>query len=658
MGAKKVWFTRGNLPVEFADTNSWPQIDTSQFSEDLQSWVEKRQAAIRGYLQNQNFTLLCEELGLSRNEVLRQLNKCVSPHLDGRIFGWRALARHRHSKSYERKKDVEPGSSYAGAFEQFLGRYPKVRENIDNAIRKQKIPDAVQEAVFSFAGLNSYFRRSCSRVGIPKTSYPFNTKDEGTRSLRRYLNKVMSKRFAQQAKRLGGERARTMAHVGRGYAKHQFAWSMYDVCSIDANDLDAIGVVEIEDRQGEIYVPLSRFKFIPAIIETGNCVIGYTVTMNKSANSYDVVNTIQNALTLWKPRKLVLPGFEYPPGAMLPSAMGEEFQGICWNLLMLDNASIHFSHVLMEKVRKDLGCAINWGPVGEWPRRALIEAIFSALDRRGFHRLPNTTGTGPQDPLRPDAVTNAVKLRITYQELLDLIDVIVCTYNATPQESLNGFTPLQWFRNEMCHAKYMWLPRTLPGSEITIYNLDTEVIQKTICGSVADGRRPHINFERVRYTSSLLAQAADLIGKKITIHFKRKDLRVVQAFLPTGEELGELTASGSWQVTPHDRKLRRSIMKELKEGSFRVPAGTDVVQAFLHAKALKIAKEAREKKGRPRIHNEANRLVAASAITGKPIPKASEPAPQFDTTSWAPKTLPAIDKPSFVPSVKHKGHSK
>src|SRR6202041_4113661 len=102
----------------------------------------------------------------------------------------------------------------------------------------------------------------------------------------------------------------------------------------------------------------------------------------------------------------------------------------------IDNASIHYSKIVAGQIPRSIGCTVSWGPYGDWYQRPEIESLFSALERRGFLSLPNSTGTGPQDPRRNDSVKNAVDLEITWDELLDLIDVSVCTSMATVRREL------------------------------------------------------------------------------------------------------------------------------------------------------------------------------------------------------------------------------
>ena len=85
--------------------------------------------------------------------------------------------------------------------------------------------------------------------------------------------------------------------------------------------------------------------------------LGYQVVIAQEPSARDAVAAVRNALAPWKPRNLILPDQSYPTGAMMPSAALPQARGLCWNALLLDNASIHCSHAVAQGLRRRLGCA-------------------------------------------------------------------------------------------------------------------------------------------------------------------------------------------------------------------------------------------------------------------------------------------------------------
>src|SRR3546814_6172646 len=76
--------------------------------------------------------------------------------------------------------------------------------------------------------------------------------------------------------------------------------------------------------------------------------------------------------------------------------------------------------------------------------RPFIERFFGTLEESGFHRLPNTTGTGPGDIRRKDPEIAACKYFIQLEDLENLLDVLIANYNGTVHSSLAGRSPLEY----------------------------------------------------------------------------------------------------------------------------------------------------------------------------------------------------------------------
>jgi hypothetical protein len=490
--------------------------------------------------------------------------------------------------------------------------------------------------------------------------YPLNTDDAGRRSVRRYARALLYQHFSKGARQLGGRNAQTRAHTGTGHSKHPLSSAPFDVCSIDAHRLNFIGVVGISEVNRTVYVPIHRIQFIPVIEHDSTAVLGYHVAITKEASALDAVRAVRNALAISPPRNLCLAGQTYPPGAAMPSFAIPEVAGLCWSSLLVDNASIHYSNAFVERLRRRIGCAVNFGPVGQWYRRPLVESLFSALERRGFLQLPNTTGTHPRDPLRPDAAKEAVKHAIVWQEMLDLIDIVTCTYNATPRASLGDWSPLECLKNAARNAGTAWLPRKLPPLPPSVPDLEVQVEMRTIRGDLHNGRRPYITIDGVRYTSPILSAAADLIGAQLACHINIDDLRTVKAFFPSGAELGVLTATQTWATTRHDRLLRKQIRRSLKQREFVVATDHDVIEEYLALKARQARQSLAERRNqRPKISEAATALARGIQVAQRTVvtvPEAPIPHPEGSTAGNAPPFgRPPERSSSIVPQIRHRG---
>ncbi len=57
--------------------------------------------------------------------------------------------------------------------------------------------------------------------------------------------------------------------------------------------------------------------------------------------------------------------------------------------------------------------------------------------------LPSTTGSDTKDPVRKKTEKNAIKYDVTYEQMTELIDVLIAEYNNTPHKGVDGLSPLE-----------------------------------------------------------------------------------------------------------------------------------------------------------------------------------------------------------------------
>lgn len=646
-------YTRRNLPQEFRDLSTWPQVDVEALEPKVRARYQRRARALLAYLENQLFKNIYADTRMCRSEVIRYLNRCVRLHPDQRIFGWRGLLPWIHTRGYTRlaaRRKSKGGNG--GAFTQFLDEHPALTESLNDSILKRKRRDALPEAHFSHREAYGKFKRLCVEHGISTTQYPLSNADGGANALRKYARALLLRNFTKDAERLGGPNARVRSHLGRGIAEPFMSAGPFDLVALDAHKLDFIACLSVRDGDRIKPIPIKRLTLIAVIELHSTAVLGYHVVVGGEPTSRDVVKAVKAAVARWTPRKLTLPGFKYPEAAKMPSAI-EGVEGLCWNAILLDNAVVHCAHPVAESMRKAIGCAVNFGPVRQWYRRPLIESLFSSLERAGFSRLPNGTGFGPADPHRPDGVVNAVKFNITVEEMIDLLDVLVCEYNARPRPSLGHLSPLQVVADAMLCASTHWLPRKLGEAPPRVPEMGVETFEVTVRGNPANGRHPYIQFQQVHYSNPVLAQTRNLVGEKIRIHVT-DDLCSVKAFFATGEEIGVLKATDSWARTRHDRKLRSEVMAAIKDGSLAVAPGEDAISAYLALKHWELKQELRRSEGkRPKISQSATTLARALKATGQALSNGAVPQPSRAEDS--PARGIAVSTPSFIPKLRHRG---
>jgi putative transposase len=651
-------YTRVSMPTAHRDLTTWPLLDFQALPERPREVAIRRHRAIRAYIGGHELEAIKADTGIAKTSLMSTFRRCLEIHPDGRIFGWRALTPYEHVKPYSRTARLAGNNEgYSGAFTLFLTDHPYICEKIRAVIREGKGGDAVAESRFAHRKVYGHFRRLCVAAGIAETHYPFTNKDGGRRALREYALTVLRSDWATDAHRLGGNDARVHARIGQGIAPAFSSALPYDLVTIDSHQLNFVGCIAVPRGARHEIVPIHRMHLMPVVDERSGAVLGYDVAIGKQPSTDHVVRAIKSALSRWQPKTGPL-DLKYPEAAMMPSAISPELCGVCWNAIRLDNAAIHLSTTVIEDVRKRCGCALNFGPPGAWYRRAIGESVHSALERAGFTRLPNSTGFGPADPKRPDSNANAVKYRMTFDELLQLVDIKICEYNASPRPTLGGLSPLEVLANAALCAPTLWLPRKLPAEPPPgVPELGTKILELVVRGRRETGKRPYVQYASVHYASPLLSREYDLIGKSIRVHVHQEDLRVMKAYLADGKEIGLLKAAEGWDRTQHDLILRKQILKAIGEKSLVLAPGDDAVQAYLVALARRALKSLDDRGSRrPIITPDATSLARATHVSGTTVPTVPG---NVTPIKRPPSSFVLPDKlPAFVPSLRHRGTTK
>jgi len=617
----KQW-TAKTLPPVLADTSQWRHFDADALNEADRARFLKYQAAIVAYLRTGKIAAISKELDLPRNCIIRQMNRCVTLAADGKPFGWAALIAGYRIHDYRRTADLptgrhKSGGTRAGAFHAFMLAHPEIKQKIDNLILKRKDNGIVHQSKITLKDIHAAFVKCCEEVGITGRQYPLNSKTRARRSVERYVTTVLHSQSEEACRARFGAVARSHLNVGRGRQSCPMAHAPYDVVGIDPHKLDCIGSVRIAGPKGPQRVAIERLWIVPALDDYSRAILGYSVGIRTECSAATIEQCVMSAMSVWEPRILKVPQMVYAPGAGMPSGRFPALAGRAWAAMMVDNAAVHYSRTIAERARRRLGCAVNYGPVGHWEHRAALERVMRTLETYGFQRLPSTTGSGPMDPAKDDPIRKAVGLGIDWEFLLDLIDVVIANYNATPNEALGNRSPLSLLHDYVDSGFAEFLPRRLPPPSATVPELGVTIETKPVRGKLQDGRRPYIEIDRVHYTSSILAGCFGLIGKKLRVHIRESNMCSVTAYHESGEVLGILHAQGAWGHTVHTREMRKQINALRDSGELVVGYQDNPVVALLHYLGSKTHKDAEKKP--LNISRNATKLASAADTSGLPV---------------------------------------
>lgn len=620
-------FTYKTLPSEYADTSRWRVVDEDALQEDERERFSRLREAINDYIQTGRLGAISRQAGYSEDEIIRQLNRCTVVGSDGQLIGWPALVKFLRVVPYVRKASPPVGpvgsaSGFSGAFSNFLRNHSKLREQLDGLITKKKRPDKIHESRKSIRQLTSDFAGLCRAAGVRDDEYPLNSKSLARKSINRYVKKLTHcQREAVEAQH--GARAAHRLNVDTGEAGFPLALAPYDLSGFDAHEEHCIGCVVIDGPAGPQPIAIERLWIDCVVDFCSRAIIGYCVGIRTELSSAVIEEAFIFIQRPWVPRTLDIPGMKYVEDAGFPPGVIPELLGCFPAVLKCDNAPTHFANRIQESARRRMGCAITYGKLGSWEHNHAVERVFKTLESYGFQRMPSSTGSNSQDPLRPkNPVAEAVKHRITWKELIDLTDVVLANYNATPSIGLGGQSPLQVLRNHLYLSKPTFLPRPLPPATLGCPELGVVVETRFVRGNVKEGRRPYVQIDGARYTSPVLSSSFGLIDTPLRIHIREANMQVVHAYLPSGVELGPLRAKGGWGRTPHSREMRKQVNELCDSKEIWVGLGDDPVQKLLDYYATKTYKEGLKRPAS--VSRTGTKLANAANVSGLPIPRVQE----------------------------------
>lgn len=311
--------------------------------------------------------------------------------------------------------------------------------------------------------------------------------------------------------------------------------------------------------------------------------------------------------------------------------------------LKLDNAAQHFGIRIIDDMRRSMGCAISWGQVGGWWRNAVIERFFGTLEGHGFQRLPSSTGSNSQDPLKVDPVGHALLKGISWEDLIYLTDVFMANYNATPHSALGGQTPLDVLRHHVDPESRSFVLR--PSVPVTAFAppLGVVIENKHIRGSLSDGRRPYVQLDEIRYSGESLSGRFDLIGTAIIVHIEESDMRSIAAYTEDGRSLGVLQPLKQvWREKKVSRDMVKKINAHVRNAANVVGRVDDPVNSYFGELVRKTSDAG---KGSPKkVSRDATRLAAAAYETGMrvcDVPAAAERTLHRGLVRPMPPSMPA-----------------
>lgn len=593
------------IPLSASNLDLWPAPDEHALSDEVLLGYRPRCQAIKLYAAGTPFSEICNQTGLGEDEVQRLTKRCVTPHPDGDIYGFRALLRGTRIKGYERTAVVEhvKGGGHggcSGALEQLFVRFPEVHAEVHLLFFDKRSKDRLPEAGMPIVAIHRKFKAMLRKLGLTDYDWPFNTENCGYKALWTYCHNLQLT-DAQHAtlSRSGTEAARRGA-VGTGKKTLIPNLRLFSFAQLDFHKVDAASVIVLSNDFGvKFEVPVSRWHIGLLVEEHGAIVLGCYVALERTPSADSTLEIIDNAL---RPEEIEgLSGDTHAQMTgerVLLRELMPEFNYQCFAALKVDNAWSNAAHEVVNNVMETVGCAVNFGPVRAWWRRHLVERIFEKLTQRGLQRLPSTHGKGPGDPRSRNPNAQAIKFRILLSDLIGVIHGCIREHNNEGNEGLEWASPLQTVRAALDHPASGLILQPLPTLTQKSLWLTMHIEEVTVRGSVERNERPYFVTDRCRYTNDKLAYSPWLIGKNLIIYIDRRRCRIVYASVKeTGERLGQMIPPARWassNCTWRDRKLFNRIGMATRLGS----ETEDPVEIMKRDKVAVLQKRARSQRNR------------------------------------------------------------
>jgi hypothetical protein len=126
------------------DVSAWPTVAYTELDEATRRTFETRRQAVVRYAAGESVKEIEQSTGVNRRQLYRWLERSMSPHPDGRPFGFRALVRYARIAEYVRVRAVqvrgERGScGAAGALSQLFERYPALAGWLQQQVKQRKV---------------------------------------------------------------------------------------------------------------------------------------------------------------------------------------------------------------------------------------------------------------------------------------------------------------------------------------------------------------------------------------------------------------------------------------------------------------------------------------------------------------------------------------
>jgi hypothetical protein len=201
--------------LQAIDLATWPGIAWTDLDSEARKVIRQRMHALELFVQGEPVDAIEKSTGVNRRQLYRWLERCLSLHPDGCVFGFRALQPYSRVVPYARLTGVvvqgEWGSrGTAGAFSQLLESYPVLATWLRLQVKRRRVTieqihtdGRLHTRLHGLQPLHVAFLQECRVAGLTVAEYPFSTDGRAIRSLGAHLKAEVLRTFAAGARAAG-----------------------------------------------------------------------------------------------------------------------------------------------------------------------------------------------------------------------------------------------------------------------------------------------------------------------------------------------------------------------------------------------------------------------------------------------------------------------
>lgn len=599
---------RALIPVAYRDLESWPDVDVSALSEEIRTRFYAMKSAILLYHGGVDFSEIRKQTRISANEVRKAIHRCLTPDGRGSIFGFKALVKWCRVARYERKKSTSRPRSglsrgLSGALCRLFDEYPELRKRVERQFFGNCKNEDYFEQIKSLVDIHNDFIKELTSIGLSDIDWPFNTKNQGYKSLSRYLKGLVKDQPAKYIKGRHGSESAQRLRVGTGKEPLFQARVPSAILELDYVVIDAPGgIVIVTDPVGGEHRILAERWYVGILADAyDGAIVGVNLALENNPSTDTALQTILSSMKDECYEFTPILETLLPSGKCLISSLLPQYQRQGCALLRVDHGWCNLANDFTNNVIDVIGCAVEFGEFFAWWMRAVVERMIGVFHARGLHRFAFTYGSGPDDIRRVSPEKAAKSLEVRIEDIEAIILATIHELNCELGKERFFRSTILALRTRFSEDPTLgWLPRPLPKSSEEVSRLLDHQVVIRVSGNEKNGVRPYIQYDRCKYTNTRISSDFSLIGKWVRLHTDRLDPRKAWASLEgTGENLGDLTPERRWREWSIPLYIRKMLNRDTCGRP--LDRGRSLPEAFLAAKRDKLLNRKRSSSGKSGI---------------------------------------------------------